>query len=435
MSAAPQPPAIPFSTNRQQFLPKLRAQGKCLVAGNFTAYGGGTDTTYRARQAFPTGPSPICGVAIELGQWLMNAGNVQNSASANAVTYTASVEYPIGTILGVITWNGQQSVALNPGATVRSDVCDVYIPPNVIPYIRIFGSFAAGGTVPGSWFPERTVYPGECSQVGVGLADNTQIPSDPYTGYGLQAGYGCTGIFTYQTNPTPSICVIGDSLSLGVGDDPTGLAGFPTGDGYFNFGFIQRAFSAAGIACQKFTKSGMCGYNMIGSGGSYATLWDQSLSGHSSATILFGTNDLTISGVLAANVIATLTELYNRCASRGLRVVPITLPPRTTGTFTAAGGAGQTAYLGSYNANAFAYGANSDRALINAFIRSAPQNFPNIAGIIDFANCVEPTQNCGYWGLTPGGLPTTTGGTHPNQNALPQLEALVAQAIASGVVA
>lgn len=415
---------------RPLYAPKLRYIGnpRTMCGGNFSAVGGGSNTTQRSRVQCTIGAYPVTGVSVDYGNWGMNAGTA-NTAGANIFTLTASLEYPLGTIIGAFTWAGASSLSVATNATAQSDILPCFIPAGGVAYIRTFCSFSAAGTVPSGFLPIQTSFPNERTQVGVGLTDNTLIAADPYTGGGFSASAGPTAIYGYAANPGPGALCFGDSLIFGRGDDPTGALALPTGDGQGNYGPYQRALSAVGICMARYVKTGVMANSEIGS--TAGTQWLPVLKGGTTAIVQLGTNDLS-ANFTAAQTIGFLTEIYARISSQGLRVVPCTIPPRTTGTWSAGGGVGQSIFLPSSNTGAFQPGGSSDRGLLNAWIRSTPTLFPFVPGIIDGADAVETFRDSGFW---QGG--TWTGdGTHWMQGqGLTAVQAQVAQAIAGGMIA
>ncbi|HTR15539.1 MAG TPA: SGNH/GDSL hydrolase family protein, partial [Acetobacteraceae bacterium] len=348
------------------------------------ALAGGARANPPASSSPGTPPSPNSGVARPIGNhsFLPSAGSNENSSTKNentiiwrqlvripadapaycgiriaflnghypganhpfvpdaAVIRTATLQAgPIGhqTILGQFTWSRSKSHVFQPGEETKSDPLPVCLQPGTDAFIAGWTQLAQPG--PGA-FPLSfsVISPGEAMRAGNGLADNTKVAGDSYeAGTAAAASDGPFAVYGVPANASqPGICLVGDSLTAGLGDSPTGFTPL-TGDGHGDYGAYQRAVWAAGYGMAKIARSGTLAQDFH-----LTTQWRDALWQCSRAVILFGTNDLYW-GLPVKDIEQSLLDIWMAAAVRtGHPAVARTLPPRTASVDQWATTTGQT---------------------------------------------------------------------------------------------
>ena len=129
--------------------------------------------------------------------------------------------------------------------------------------------------------------------------------------------------------------------------------------------------------------------------------------------VALGTNDLA-GGRSVAQINADLLALIQRARlvvneGRG-RVHVCTIPPRTTGTWIAAAGLGQTVAA-----------TEADRVAVNTYLRTLPGGADTC---IDIADTLETSRDSGKWTLF-GAAAITGDGIHPNANGQQAIKAAI----------
>jgi hypothetical protein len=436
--SGPLPP--PMSAKRikelartQTGIPRPRYVGnRGAIGGSYTAIGtGGQAGNYvsRARQAFVAG-ADLGGVQVEWANVQFNAGAA--STSLNAITITASVEYPSGTIAATMTFNGSASGSCPVNGTLLSDLAQVYIPAGATAFIRTYAVVTSGQVIPASFLPITAL--GEYNATGTNtLTDHTTSAATNSTG-SATAGFGYQAVHGLSCDAgAAAVALINDSLGWGRGDHADGTNATPTGDGLGNFGPFQRALSAAGIGHARINKSGLLARDIVASSTNRA--WKNLVRGATTAIVQLGTNDIG-TNVGYATLQSYLMEIYTWCACQGVRVVPCTLPPR------ASAGTNTVALTPSSLTNGFGVTswATSDLKAINDWIRSLPTTLPYVPGVIDGYSAVASTVDPRLWKTNDATTRWQTDGTHwaiANASTTGGIEVvrdLTTAAIARGVI-
>lgn len=374
----------------------------------------GVNTTSRQRTGHRNLGTDIASVRVAFPNWKLNSGAVE-AAGANDISVTAAIEYPSGTYHRLF-FGGKITAAISPGATIWSDDLPIYIPSNSLFYVRSFVSVASA---PLTWPRGHQVVVsglGEASEEGVGLSDNT-TSATAYGGFN-GACYSPIAIAGIPATPSAkSVLLLGDSITWGQGDDATGVAAVPIGDGTpGNFGWASRACYTAGVGHSRMTRAGVYARDLVGA--SYRT---RVLAQYAStAVILLGTNDL-INGRTLAQLKSNYTEICNDLSAQGCRILGVTIPPRTSSTDGWATAVNQTA-----NGSAYTGGASSVRSQFNSWLRGGTSP---IYGVVELADSLETSRDSGIWVAN-----YTSDGTHPNQSGHIAGATAMASAITSGMV-
>ena len=216
---------------------------------------------------------------------------------------------------------------------------------------------------------------------GTGETGMSEI--SPFAGAGT---FGPVAVTAIQANKNvPVVIAIGDSIARGAQD---GLLPTVMQPGYIlracgnTVPYIQMARTyETGNTFAQDTRSG---------------LRRQLMSLGNNAVVEYGTNDIAVAGLTAAQTEANLQKVWNSCAQVGLRVFAVPLLPRVTTTNRLLDLAGQTPMTG------FASGGARD--VVNAYERTIPAP---LAGILDVSPLVEAPTDHSRWAAT-GALETLT---------------------------
>ena len=297
-----------------------------------------------------------------------------------AATYTASVEYPSGTIAAQIKWSGSVSKSAADLEVFRSDLAAVSIPKGDVFFVRVWRSSAVGiiyNKFGGLLDTEATTtYSGEGFTFGVTQADLTMTPGQ-FTNIGnTGTGFRPQAIVTYTTKP--SLALVGDSR---VNND-TQLDSVT--DGFGLVGELERTFGMQ-YPCIKLSQSSERCYNAVN-----RYTYRRQLAAYCTHVISnYGVNDFRDSKT-AAQTIAAQQAL---AALIGKPYYVCTVAPMAN--------AGNTVTDATVNPLRIAY---------NAIIRKGDAAF---AGTLEIADIVETARDSGLWisGYTSDGLHANTAGS------------------------
>ena len=313
---------------------------------------------------------------IAHAQW---DGQSNERAAGASVTWTASIEFPIGGPRYQFKFNGASSIVCPDGFTTWSDWLAVRIP--VTSKYRVHQFFS------GTRFPYNDGSLEDALYNDVANGDATDYSGADLTMSGTYTDGG-TNSPSYAAaliGPTmrPTIGAVGDSRVMGFGDDVVANVG---GMGEImraigpNFGGLNCAISADTIA----------NWTNLANTAKRREL----LKFCSHIICELGASDVLNFGASAATVLAN--QLIVRDSFRPKPFFQTTLMPKSTGTFTSA--AGQTTDA-----------VNSVIVAANANIRSGGY----FTGIADSAALIEDTPGNGKFKST-GGIARTDDGTHLN---------------------
>lgn len=271
-----------------------------------------------------------------------------------------------------------------------ADYVNVAIPSNTQFWVRKYITSASG--IPWNAFQGQNLSLGDALIVGnSGVADQTM--SGTVTDGGT-FGSACPLAIIAPTT-APSVCILGDSIALGVDNDHTPNS---TGDNGIIAPSIAPSF----------------GYSLLAVNGEYAS---QYVSNHtnrnavlpycSHVIVEYGTNDIYLNGDSVATLQGNLTTIYGYAA--GKTVFQNTLIARTNCATNCATLADQSTIT--------AGGEESRRVAFNSALTSA--SFGPSGGYFDAQSVVGTGTNNSLWKAgTPGFSPCvpnwTNEGVHPD---------------------
>ena len=311
-----------------------------------------------------------------------------------AIAEAASVEYPLGTIIGRFTFSGASSVVIPDGGEVLTDeiALTAKIPAGAFYFIR---RYAVGDGLRGTntaykmslGFPSSDTGNSEFSIINADTA-SSDATGTTGTPAGSNASYRRPPLAILGRTNARTVVGLGDSRMEGAQDSYVG--GGTSGD----LGEIFRSLGPN------------YAYINMGVGNDRA---DRFIASHSyrlaaalyasDVVIGYGVNDIASGGRTAAQVLADAATIRGYFPG-GTNFYMFTLPPfGVTGTYTTLGG--QTVSTG----------LETQRQAYNTALRAG------IAGVTiwDIAPVVEDASNPGKWKVDQGAM--TTDGTHENQAA------------------
>jgi hypothetical protein len=380
----------------------------------FNGYTGsdGTDTDSNSRiSSFNETGATVTKLRAYFTNWMANSVNEQNGY--NAVTVTAALEYPSGT-LTPLTFAGSASKMIQ--ASDLAMETDELTLPTPIPagaqfWIRTYVSVAAGG----KWvqgYAIRTAN-GEAADFSSGVDKTLGGPITNATASATRRGYGPAAVKATAFSGTPvskAFAAVGDSIIMGSTDGNF--------DSHGNTGYFPRAcgglypvinLGIAGTAAQS-NKAANLTRRL-------------DLMGRIGITHVFGNwavNDIK-GGRTAAQLRSDVESIAGSLKGgiSGVKVIWASCTPQTTSTDGWKTTANQT--IQATPAGAFTGGASSQRSLYNAALRAG---FTNVDHVFDAADAVETGRDSGIWRageasthLTNSGASTdvaATDGLHPS---------------------
>ncbi len=319
---------------------------------------------------------------------------------------TCSLEYPTGTLTS-FTCNGTGSFTMTGTTTARFDSLPVNIPagtqyairtcynasPNQVNFSQ---NVAVYNSTSGWWHLDSSLPVVDFTKTTAGQ------PGDSSPGYFMSGpDHIIATVAPSPAGSVPSILIIGDSISIGVGDGGySGNSG--TGNGLFYRSLApQFSFYDWGIGGMYLSTQASATFPDAASYCNYAISE-------------LGVNDIYGHGDSLATLQGHYITLWTRLRNMGVAVYQTTITPETSSTD------GWTTLT-----NQTISGSEPTREALNAWIRTVP--YP-LSGYFEVADKVEPYRNSGLWNPINGAAPTNDG-IHPNANAA----ALQAQGIISNV--
>jgi len=306
--------------------------------------------------------------------WYVDQPTNNEVAIPGEVRVKASIEYPLGGPRVPLTFGGRRVGTFEGGDTAVPDAPDLAIPAMSAFAVNLW---LDGGTSVLAYTGYRSYVPGEEFQFGATAPDLVDEGTPAKAGQPISLAV--LGVLAETSRR--SFLVVGDSIARGAMDvadsshgDTGGARLVGHARAYCNAGIFStraKAFTAASAA----RRIALAQY-------------------HSDVLLAcYGTNDLTANDT-AAQIAASLAGIVGLFHWRPVHVA--TLPPRTTGTWTAEAGAGQTAV-----------NTEAQRVALNALIRSG--GVAGAARVIDWADELETRRDSGLWQalMTPDGI-------HPN---------------------
>lgn len=203
-------------------------------------------------------------------------------------------------------------------------------------------------------------------------------------------GYGPMHVLIRPlTPPSRLLAVMGDSLVYGFGDFPT------------HVGFVTRAARRDGVP---YVKVAMPSENSATFAlPHHAHLRRTFVEGSTHALVNYGANDSGFRTV--AQFQADITKIWTDLGRRGVKVIAMTVGPKTDGTWeTVEGQTVRSPTGGSWS--------DADLATVNDWIRTKPST--SIRAVWDYADVVMSARNSARW-RNDAGTALTGDGTHPNE--------------------
>jgi hypothetical protein len=136
-----------------------------------------------------------------------------------------------------------------------------------------------------------------------------------------------------------------------------------------------------------------------------------------------GTNDFAESSRTLAQLQADYTTLVALCHNRGMKVISLSMLPRTTSTDNWATLANQTPVSASFNA-----GANSPRGQFNTWLAAFG---PGNDYFLDATSQAESSPQSGLWVVNGTANYATSDGVHPQSGIYQLIGALVSALLPS----
>lgn len=335
----------------------------------------GTNTTLMSR-TLHTARDSVTALQLEFANRCIDSTTGYESQSSGNMSITASIEYPLGNIVGQVLWSGVATGTIAPGEHLLSDALAVVIPSGAQFAVLSYSVNAAAGV------PYATVTGNGFKLTGEALESGTTVVDKTLSGTITDNGAGGL-VFPsaiVATTTKPSFLLIGDSRTQGYGDTATG-------DG--DVGEIARsigptcAYINSGISSDRAMYRGrVAGFNRR-----VATYVSHVISELGAA------DTDSAAGRTAAQTIASLQNLYSQFPTK--TVIQSTTTPITTGTWSGSGGAGQTRNAGYTEQNT-----------VNDWIRTTPAP---LAAYLEVADVVMTARNSGYWNAN-----YTADGRHAN---------------------
>lgn len=337
------------------------------------------------------------------------------------------------------TFGGTQTITLNSGQVVMSDEID----------LSSVGGMAAGTTFNvRTWVPCNTGQniPTFDDQITTGAADkisaNGTASNQCHTAYASVTstnggGFGPCGIF--GNNGGPSIALIGDSITQGVGDSVFPSVGV-------HAGWADRAFNNQWglVSLARHAERGDQWLSGISQSQTTTTTKHRHGLAYSCNRVIcaYGNNDLyTVPNLTADQLMNVLVELWRDFRSVGTRVWATTITPRTTTTDAWATSANQTPVangaarisVNQWLRDGAPIDINSQPVSVGGTgFRAGDNRHPLVAnGIIDIATAIETAQDSGVWKnvAVNGTGPWTNDGIHPQALGHVAMAALITPSV------
>jgi hypothetical protein len=347
---------------------------------------------------------------------------LSNRNGTGPVTYTVSLQWPTGLVPEPFTFNGLDSVTLQPGTEIDSDpfngAGNVWTcpPPGTEVYVRTFVSCAAGVKF------EYVTTSGGGMVTGTTQTDQTLSQSFNYGGGGISQ----VGIGALKGTPSlgaPAVVAVGDSIGRGEG---SGVNGFgDTGPIYYAAGGL----TASALPWANCCVVGETGQMFATSATPRRQLY---LKYADKVPVIYGTNDIGFNpSITLAALQATMLKVWWACNGFGASVIGTTLLPRSTSTNgfidathqTPATGWGTGSVAAGYNGwlragapilNGVAVTAGTPGAIV------AGEAGHPLADVCNWTAPIEAGQDSGLWIFNGTANYATGDGTHPS-DAMAQL--------------
>ena len=328
----------------------------------------------------------IDGLQLVYVNWYANSPGVENNGGADC-TYTASIEYPAGTITRV-TFGGVNAGICPDGGQIISDLCDVQIPRGAVFYVRswqnspggmLFTSRSGLNNVTGA-----TPASGEWFDYGVTITDDTGVATN-------RNNKGTGNFFTPAAivglTARPSFFIVGDSRCMPNATYET----LPNAVG--GIGEVERSLAKS----YGTINVSVSGDNYVNAITNYVKRL--SLAQYTSHVIIeLGINSFT-GGRTSAQCLADLATMVAKFPAKS--VYATTVSPKSASTDA-------WATLGNQTADAT---SQTNRIAYNNALRTG-QHTTGIAGFVEIADLVESARDSGLWKVTGSANGYTYDGVH-----------------------
>lgn len=342
----------------------------------------------------------------------------------NEITVTAGLEYP-NTQVFWVTFGGQRSVTIQPGATVLSDPVGVTFPKGVLVRSRTYVVPADGGKFPrGGFITNQTTAEGNNYASPAG-DDLTAPGSSVASGSGTnQRVFGPSMILGVPIDPGKAVAgLVGDSIMSGNGDSSRGLFQRGLAD---NYSFQKIAFPGEGFH----------GVVNTHGAGFYRRMSMLATVNVSHLICNYGVNSLN-----SATIQQDAVSAWARLAYLGRPIYVTTLTPQTSSTDSWATVGNQTILDATKETCRLAYNAwvrdgapvlagapaaVGSAAAGTSRIGEAGHPTTGAAGFLEVADLAESARDSGKWRSA-----YTSDGTHPNATGSPAMGAALAPTLAT----
>ncbi|MEX3933248.1 GDSL-type esterase/lipase family protein [Paraburkholderia phymatum] len=176
-------------------------------------------------------------IKVGFPNWYVSAANGGNSfayagevAAGGPATITATVEYPLGTIAGRLTFSASNTGTAADFSTLESDWLTVSIPDGATFAIREWRNYASTGSVVFSNIVALDATDGDCFTYGA--TAQTDATGTGGTFAGGDGSSHARPAYIVSDTTLPSYALIGDSRGEGYGD---------TGNGNLDIGWLARS--------------------------------------------------------------------------------------------------------------------------------------------------------------------------------------------------
>lgn len=354
-----------------------------------------TSTTYREPHVFTNGGYDIRLVYANA----VTTATSQNATGLGTVTVTAALEY--GANFYPVTFQGQPSGAMLPGAVLISDPIPVDIAIGDTAYIRSCPTVTAGQKWNSTHFGTVT---GSSSAINVDLTQGVGALANPGAGIHFEgAQFGPVGILGGRDRSgKKSVVLIGDSILQGTGDGTPIRNVLHRGFGVRGMGFNSVFMAQAIPSTKAVDRLVQSNFPM------FVGLYSSSTACLSN----FGTNDLA-TGTTAAVLEGYILSFAKLFKARGTQFYQTTLVPKVVTTDFCATVANQTLTSAGENTQRIAFNtwlragcpvdANLNPTTPGSAVYHAGDAQHPITGVIEVANTLEVnaagvlTQDGGFW--------------------------------------
>lgn len=332
------------------------------------------------------------------------------------ITIRAGVE--IGGTIYRLLFNGQDTITIKPGARVTSDALGVEVLAGSDIFVRTFITST-------SWYANTANFATDSTDGGWTLTTDLTAPGSAAVSTGTHWQFApmlITGV--PAVTKAIAVAILGDSLSVGTGENITGAAASSewANASAFVGGFANRALSAASMP-----------HINIGHGGERLYLFKDYVNRFRRTTYIDacthaicegGVNDANSSGQTLANIQANMITVWKLCNDRGLRAFQTTITPNTTST---------DAWATTTNQTIPNSGNETKRVSLNTWLRDGAPILAGVAvatgsnaggtvragatghplkGVFEIADLAESARNSGLWKAN-----YTADGLHPVSTA------------------